>query len=383
MGHTQEITKKRKEIIQKVISEKGFTRKSEVREYIQTHEQYKHLFQFSRTQFNALIVFDFDHITAPQEIIKGTSTLKDSKGNKILEWVKTSIDKDKQLEMARIAVEELTKTIEPIDEIPLPQNELNENLLNQYTITDYHIGMMAIEMEGGDDWNEDIAAKLIVDWFAEGIKRSPDASQCVFAQIGDFLHFDSIEAVTPTNRHLLDASTRFSKLVRIAIQVVERIIRMLLLKYNKVHVILAEGNHDISSSIWMRESFSNFFKRNRRVSIDQTVVPFYCHVFGDVCLFYHHAHKKKIKELSSTLVAIYKEEFGKSTHVFAHTGHLHHEKLIEDNLMILEQHPTLSAADAYASRSGHKSKRSSKIITYHKRFGEVSRISINPQMLEK
>ena len=50
--------------------------------------------------------------------------------------------------------------------------------------------------------------------------------------------------------------------------------------------------------------------------------------------------------------------------------------------MIIEQHRTLSAKDAYASRAGFVSGRDSKVITYHKKYGEVGRITINPQMLE-
>ena len=50
--------------------------------------------------------------------------------------------------------------------------------------------------------------------------------------------------------------------------------------------------------------------------------------------------------------------------------------------MILEQHPTLSAKDAYASRGGYSSKRAAKIITYHKEHGEVGRNTLSPEMIK-
>ncbi len=49
--------------------------------------------------------------------------------------------------------------------------------------------------------------------------------------------------------------------------------------------------------------------------------------------------------------------------------------------MILEQHATLSAKDAYAVRGGYSSKRSAVVITYHLEHGEVGRNTINPNML--
>ena len=50
--------------------------------------------------------------------------------------------------------------------------------------------------------------------------------------------------------------------------------------------------------------------------------------------------------------------------------------------MIIEQHRTLAAKDAYASRGGWSSGRDSKVITYHKEFGEVGRLTINIDMLK-
>jgi len=49
--------------------------------------------------------------------------------------------------------------------------------------------------------------------------------------------------------------------------------------------------------------------------------------------------------------------------------------------MIVEQHRTLAANDAYASRGGWLSGRSASVITYSKKFGEVSRLTISPEML--
>lgn len=49
--------------------------------------------------------------------------------------------------------------------------------------------------------------------------------------------------------------------------------------------------------------------------------------------------------------------------------------------MIVERHRTLAAPDAYASKGGWVSGRDAKVITYSKRFGEVSRITINPEMV--
>lgn len=62
-------------------------------------------------------------------------------------------------------------------------------------------------------------------------------------------------------------------------------------------------------------------------------------------------------------------------------GHLHHVESKEDQLMIVEQHPTIAAKDAHATRGGYIAQRGASVITYSKSAGEVSRSTIRPEMI--
>lgn len=298
-------------------------------------------------------------------------------------WAKYDLPKEERLKALKTAVESLKEQIEPTAPIQYKNRLNNDKLINQYTLTDYHLGMMAWDEESGDNWDLKIAEDTLVKFFEVAIAESPNAKECIFAQIGDFLHWDGLDAVTPQSKHVLDADTRFSKLVRVAIRVIRRIITMLLQKYEIVNIIMAEGNHDPASSVWLSEMLYAFYDHEPRIKVDTNPDPYYCITFGKVCLFYHHAHKKAIKNIDTTFVGKFKKEFGSSEFVYGHTGHLHHELKIESNLMILEQHRTLASKDAYASRGGYLSGRDSKVITYHKNFGEVKRSTININMLKQ
>jgi len=313
-------------------------------------------------------------------ILKGKSTLYDHEGNERLTWVKTNLD-------AEAAKKALLATVEALrDEIPkekktdAPENTI-DNLLSCYVVTDYHIGQFSWFAETGEAWNIKIAENMLVGWFKQAISSSPAAGTAILAQLGDFLHTDSIVAMTPTSHHILDADTRYAEMVAVVIRVLRRIINMLLEKHDKVHVLLAEGNHDISSSIWLRALFAEKYADDPRITVDNTHSPYYAYEHGDTSLFFHHGHKRKVKEVSKIFGGMYREIFGRTKYSYAHMGHMHHVDVKEDNLMIVEQHPTLAAKDAHAARGGYQSQRGATVITYHKKHGEVSRVTIRPEMI--
>ena len=313
--------------------------------------------------------------------VKGVSTLYRPDGSVAVQWVKTDRAQDAQLLALEEAFAGMSERLPRVKPRRAPEH-VNDDLANLYVLTDYHLGMLAWGEETGADWDLQIAEQLMVEWFQAAIATSPAAELGILAQLGDFLHWDGIEAVTPTSKHLLDADTRFQKLVRVAIRVLRHVIDMLLEKHGRVHVIMAEGNHDIASSIWLREWLAAIYELEPRVTIDTNPDPYYCVEHGYTSLFFHHGHKKKMEQVADVFAAKFREVFGRTKHSYAHTGHLHHDKRIESNLMIVEQHRTLAAPDAHASRGGWISGRDAKVITYHKRYGEVGRVIISPDMVK-
>lgn len=314
-------------------------------------------------------------------LVKGVSTYYNAEGKPTGQWIKTNIDQERQAELMREAVAAMVTEIRPEKLVPAPQHTL-EQLLNCYVITDYHLGAKAWGEETGADWDLHIAEDTLVRWFGSAIAMAPDAKVGVFAQLGDLAHFDGILAVTPTSGHVLDADTRFQKLVRVLIRVIRRVTAMLLAKHEQVHLLMAEGNHDLASSAWLRELFAALYADEPRVTVETRPDPYYCIEHGQTSLFFHHGHKKKMDALETVFIAKFRDVFGRTRHSYAHTGHLHHDVLRETNTMKIEQHRTLAAPDSHASRGGWMSGRDAKVITYHREFGEVCRNTVSVDMLE-
>jgi len=323
---------------------------------------------------------DYVHPVPETHQLRGASILYNKDGKPIQSWVKSELIRNSPEEILRAALEALRDDIPKAKPVPAPRATL-AHLHNLYPITDYHLGMLAWGEECGEDWDTAIAEETIIKWFAAAIEAAPAAESCTFAQMGDFLHWDGLEALTPASKHVLDADTRFQKVVRTAIRVMRRIVAMLLAKHKRVHVVVCDANHDPASGVWLREMLSAFYEADKRVSVDNSPDTYYAHRHGKTLLMFHHGHKRAVKDLDSVLVGKFREQYGATQYHYAHTGHLHHDRLVESNLMHIEQHETLAPKDAYASRAGYLSKRSAKCITYSSLYGEVSRITIRPEML--
>lgn len=295
-------------------------------------------------------------------------------------WIKYSKDDLNKLNAFNDYIDALKEDIPTLKPVNPPRHS-NPDLLVQYILTDYHMGMMAWHEETGSDWDMKIAENMLLDWMRYAISTSPDADEAVFANLGDFLHWDGMDAVTPAHRHLLDADTRFSKLCRIASRCIVQCIRMLLTKHKKVHVKCMDANHDPASQAWFRAWLPIVFENEPRVTIDTSPSTYGAYQFGSVGLFYHHGHKRKPKDIDKIFVRKYRDIYGSTKHCYAHMGHLHSDATIESQLMKVRQYRTLASADAYAAQGGWLSGREAVVTTYHKEYGDIGSNVITPEML--
>lgn len=313
-------------------------------------------------------------------VVTGRSTLRNADGDVICEWTKENLDAQRAAEAREAAFAAMSAKLPRIASTVPPRASQHE-LATVYTLTDCHVGALAWHREGGADWDLEIAENTLVGCFRHMIDTAPQSELGIVNQLGDFLHFDGLEAATPTSHNLLDADGRFDKVVQVAIRVLRRVIGMALARHGRVHVILAEGNHDLASSVWLRQMFAALYENEPRVTVDDSPLPYYVIEWGKTLLAFHHGHLKKNDQLPLLFAAQFAEAWGRTTKRYCHTGHRHHLEEREHSGMIVFQHPTLAARDAYAARGGWHALRSATAVTYHRAYGEVGRSSASPDML--
>lgn len=319
--------------------------------------------------------------TVPEAFnVKGVSTYYNEDGKPVGQWVKSIADKDAQFQAMIERIEIACDGITPWKPVKKPQ-KTEQDLLSLLVITDFHLGSYCWGDETSEDYSTDMARDLFLSSLQEMIDSTPNSKVGLLCNLGDFLHWDGLLQITPTSSHILDNDSRYSRIVDIAMTVMDEAVRMMLKKYEKVVFVCAEGNHDIAGSVWLRKFIRKLYANEPRLEVIDNDFPYYAYLHGKIMLGFHHGHKVKMDRLPKVFSSEprFREDWGKAKIAYIHSGHYHSEKIVEDAGAVVEQHPTLASRDAYATRLGLISQRGAKAITYDKDLGEVSRITVRPR----
>ncbi len=324
-----------------------------------------------------------DFIRPVPEMFKahGVSTYDNKDGKPSGQWVKEALDEQQRMQAIEAAIAGLCDDVPRAKPVAAPVI-CNSAVATVYTLTDSHVGMLSWHRESGEDWDLDIAERVLTGCFQAMVDASPASAVGVVNQLGDFLHSDGLLPVTPTSGHVLDQDGRFSKVVEVAVRVLRAVVAMALAKHEKVVVLMAEGNHDMASSVWLRVLFKTLFENEPRVEVIDSPLPYYCIKHGKTMLAFHHGHLKKNDQLPILFAAQFPKIWGDTVKRYCHTGHRHHTEEKEHSGITVIQHPTLAARDAYAARGGWVAERQVTSITYHEEYGQVARHTVTPEMIE-
>jgi hypothetical protein len=212
---------------------------------------------------------------------------------------------------------------------------------------------------------------------------SPKSRQALIAVLGDFMHYDSFKALTPTSGNLLDADSRFPKMVRAAIRALRATITCALAKHEKVHVIVEIGNHDLASSVFLMECLCALYEREPRVTVDTSPMHFHYYQFGKCLVMTHHGHGQKMQYLPLLMATDRPAEWGATKHRYIWTGHIHHWSAKDFPGCSVESFRVLPPADAWASQKGYRPARDMNAIILHREHGIKARHIVSPDMFEE
>lgn len=324
---------------------------------------------------------DMTHEVPSPYVVKGTSTLYGEDGEKKLQWVKTSLDRERFEAALKEYVEWLATDARGMAPMVAPPSSNNADLLSVYAIGDPHFGMFSWAAETGADFDLKEAERITGKAIDRLVTCSPDSERALILELGDLLHADNSSNSTPAHHHVLDVDTRFAKIMQVALRALKHAISRALEKHKLVEVWIIGGNHDPHSSFAIAMCLAAFYENEPRVSIDLSPAMFRYLRFGKVLLGSHHGDGLKMEQLPGIMATDRKEDWGQTDYRYWYLGHVHHKKVMEFPGGIAETFRTLAPRDAWHQKMGYRAGRDMALIVQHKDFGEIERHRADAAML--
>jgi len=181
---------------------------------------------------------------------------------------------------------------------------------------DAHLGKLAWASEVGRQGDYDLP--IGVDDFDHvtdvNLKRCSmfDLEKIVFIIGQDMMHYENLEGVTPKGRNILDTDGRLAKLQDAAIDVCVRNI-LKCRAVAPVEVILVQGNHDQTSSLWLSKVLRAWFKDDEHVTFDCEPKLRKARLWGQTFVgLTHQILPSKLAAAQADFSIEYKEMWGKA-----------------------------------------------------------------------
>lgn len=263
--------------------------------------------------------------------------------------------------------------------LPAPIPAVSDlDLLTLVPCNDWHVNLLTWERETGINWDLKIAERVIGGGIEDAIARSPAAGVAVVLGGGDLTHSDNNENRTARSGNALDVDGRHQKGLEVAGRLMVRTVDAALRKNRHVIVRILQGNHDEHTAVAIGYFLLAWYRNEPRVTVDVDASLFWWHRFGSVMLGATHGHTVKLKDMASIMAHRRAEDWGATRFRYVHGFHIHHASKFqtEGNGVIMESHQAPIPQDAWHYGAGFLSGRSVQTITYHRNYGEISRVRV-------
>lgn len=314
--------------------------------------------------------------------VKGVSTYYDKDGKPAGQWVKSSLDAERQGEIMRAAVAAMSEEVRGMAPLIHEPPRVDSDLLAVFPIGDPHVGLYVWAKECGDAFDLDIARALTFGAVDRLMASAPAAETAIILLLGDVFHMNDQTNSTPGHKHQLDVDSRFVKVLQVGIETYRHTIIRALQKYPRVIFKAIPGNHD-PQAVWaLAMTIAAYFSNEPRVTVDLNPSKFWFYRFGKVLIGSTHGDTVKHESLPGIMACDRPEDWGATRHRHWYTGHVHSQHVREFPGVICESFRTLAAKDSYAAGHGYRAGRDMVCIVHHREHGEVERHRCDVGMLE-
>ena len=314
-------------------------------------------------------------------LVKGVSTYYNKEGKPAGQWVKSSVDNERQIEIIKGVVESIIEGSQGVFQPVQAPEVCDSDLLTVIPMGDPHFGLMTWAKEVGENFDLKLAEQVTFGAVDRLCAQGPNSETAMLLNLGDYFHADNATNRTPQSGNSLDVDGRFQKIAEVGLLAMVRCIRRLLEKHKRVVVRNNRGNHDPHQAFMLSLCLSAWFRDEPRVEVDISPSGFFYYRHGRVLIGSTHGDGAKLTDLPIIMARDAKHDWAAADFRVWHCGHFHHDQVKDLVGCTVETHRTLAPNDAWHNYQGYRSYRDMKAIVYHREYGEMQRIRCGVERL--
>lgn len=289
------------------------------------------------------------------------------------QWVITEPSKTAPIEKLVKLAESIRENIAPLPhEIPYTTPTTYQDAADElvvYPLADLHLGLLASKLETGVEWNVKKASEMFRAIIDEMVSRTPPSDTALIINLGDFLHLDGVENLTPRGKHRLDVDQKYFDIVIAGLELFYYAIERIAQRHKKVIVFIRGGNHDGETAMIMSLVLLQRYGADPRIEINVNPGPADSMVWGRTLIAAHHGHSYKIKDLPQIMATDYRKEWGETEKGVWYIGHFHTERVITTGDVTVKIIQPLTQRDEWTHSKGYRGGAGLVADVYHKLEG--------------
>jgi hypothetical protein len=240
---------------------------------------------------------------------------------------------------------------------------------------DIHIGKLASSFETGEDYNNQIAVKRVLDG-VEGILSKAagfNIDQIIFVAGNDVLHVDSPKRTTTSGTPQDTDGMWYDNFLiakKLYIDVIDK-----LLQVADVHFMYNPSNHDYTHGFFLADSIKSWYKDCKNMTFDVSIAHRKYYTYGTSLIGTTHGDGAKWQDLGK-LAAVESPDWSSTKHRYVYTHHVHHKIVKDDIGVTVESLRSPSGTDGWHHRNGYQhSPKAVEGFIHSKEHGQVARFT--------
>ena len=241
---------------------------------------------------------------------------------------------------------------------------------------DIHIGKLADSFETGEDYNNQIAVKRVLDGVKGILNKSQgfEIDQIVFIGGNDVLHIDSPKRQTTSGTPQDTDGMWYNNFLiakKLYIEVLE-----ILLAIADVHFVFNPSNHDYTNGFFLADVIQTYFKDCKNITFDCDISHRKYYKYHSNLIGSTHGDGAKESDLALLMAIESKEHWSSTKHRYVYTHHVHHKTSKDYQGVTVESLRSPSGTDSWHHRNGFQhSPKAVEGFLHSKEHGQIARLT--------